>query len=223
MSQPQLILASASPRRRDLLAEFGLPFTVLPAEIPEIRGPGERPAQLAERLALAKAEAVRDRIRASRSPQRPTLVIGADTVVVDGQRVLSKPRDPEDAIRMLRRLQGRSHRVVTAVAVIDVQSGRAMVRSTTTRVWIRPLTAEEIAAYVATGDPLDKAGAYAIQNRAFQPVRQILGCYTNVVGLPLCTLAEVLAAFGVSVNWPPRTDPLACGCRALASGRTGEG
>ncbi|HEX5414712.1 MAG TPA: Maf family protein [Chloroflexota bacterium] len=212
--EPELILASGSPRRRELLAELGLPFRVEVANVSEDRQPGEAPAHLAERLAREKAEAVADRLRAE-GVSTPTYVIGADTVVFNGNWALGKPQNPRDAARMLRNLRGRSHRVVTGVAVVAVQTGRIEEGASTTRVWLRPMTDEEIAAYVATGDPLDKAGAYAIQNREFHPVEKILGCYSNVVGLPLCTLAELLEAFGIQPRWSPGRRGLECDCQTL--------
>jgi MAF protein len=208
------VLASASPRRRELLAELGLPFKVEAADVPEQPRPGELPAHLAERLAREKAEAIANRLRAA-GVSGPTYVIGADTVVVAGKSALGKPKNLEDAARMLRRLRGKSHRVITGVAVIDARTGRTVEGASTTRVWLRRLADEEIADYVASGDPLDKAGAYAIQNRAFHPVEQILGCYSNVVGLPLCTLAELLGELGVQPRWTPARRGLECECRTL--------
>jgi len=207
-----LVLASSSPRRRDLLANLRLPFSVVSADVPESPLPGETPVQMAERLALTKARAV---IRMGAVP--PTsLVVGADTVVIYRGRALGKPTTPEEAVAMLRKLRGRAHRVVSAVAVVDPQTDDAMVRATTTRVQMRPMTDEEIARYVASGDPLDKAGAYAIQNRAFHPVDSIAGCYSNVVGLPLCTLAGMLAQFGESVPEGWRAGATNCACTRLA-------
>ena len=213
-NEPSLVLASASPRRRELLAELGLPFRVESADIPEQRQPGEIPAHLAERLAREKAKAVANRLRAE-GLVGSIYVVGADTVVVADKSALGKPKNTEDAMRMLRRLRGKSHRVVTGVAVINPRTGRILEGASTTRVWLRPLTDQEIADYVASGDPLDKAGAYAIQNRAFQPVEKILGCYSNVVGLPLCTLAELLSELGVQPRWTPSRRGLECDCQTL--------
>lgn len=208
-----LILASSSPRRRQLLAELGVPFLVVPVDVPEEPRPGEKPIDLAKRLALSKAEAA----QAAGLPDAAELIVGADTVVVDRSQPLGKPATPAEAIAMLRRLRGRVHQVIGGVAVLDRASGRAMVETELTRVRLRAMTDEEIIRYVETGDPLDKAGAYAIQNPEFHPVESIEGCYHNVVGLPLCTLAAVLARFGVAVaaEWQPRGS--ACQC---AQGRT---
>lgn len=213
-NEPSIVLASGSPRRRELLAELGLVFQVQTADVPEQKRPGEIPAHLAERLAREKAEAVARRLRAEKVTA-PTYVIGADTVVVDGISALGKPKNPEDAARMLRRLRGKSHRVITGVAVTNARTGRTVEGASTTRVWLRPLTDPEIADYVASGDPLDKAGAYAIQNRAFHPVEKILGCYSNVVGLPLCTLAQLLGEVGVQPRWSPTRRGLDCDCQTL--------
>lgn len=213
-NEPSLVLASASPRRRELLAELGLPFRVETADISEQQQPGEIPAHLAERLAREKAEAVARRLRDA-GLSAPTYVIGADTVVVDGNSALGKPENPADATRMLRRLRGKSHRVITGVAVVDARTGRVLEGAITARVWLRRLTDQEIADYVASGDPLDKAGGYAIQNRLFHPVEKILGCYSNVVGLPLCVLAELLGKLGVSPKWSPTRRGLDCDCQTL--------
>jgi septum formation protein len=180
-----LVLASASPRRRELLAAAGIPFRVDAADIPEIRRRGESPLAFARRLAREKAQAV-----AARHPQ--ARVLAADTVVVLGERALGKPRNTAEATRMLRALSGREHTVVTAFTLLA--PGRPpRTRAVRTRVVFRPLSRAEIDAYVATGDPLDKAGAYAIQGGAAGMIDRVSGSYTNVVGLPL---AEVLAALG---------------------------
>jgi septum formation protein len=211
-----LVLASSSPRRRELLAQLGLPFRVIPLDIPEHPHPGESPEGLARRLALAKARA-----GARQIGRENALVIGADTVVADRGRPLGKPATPLEAERMLHALRGRTHVVISGVAVVSAMTGRAVVDSAVTRVHLRAMSNEEVSAYIASGDPFDKAGAYAIQNTAFQPVEWINGCYTNVVGLPLCTLAEALARFGVTLPaaWRPRDGR--CACARLAPKRSG--
>ena len=187
-SGPDLVLASASPRRAEILASLGLGFRVRPARIPEERRPGERPAEYAERLARQKAVAV-----AATEPD--ALVVGGDTVVILGETVLEQPDDGEAAVEMLRRLSGRSHRVATGVAVVEpdgaVHSG---VRST--RVRFRAFDDDEARAYVATGEPLDKAGAYGIQGRGAALVHEIEGEYSTVVGLSVSLLLELLARAG---------------------------
>lgn len=211
-----LVLASTSPRRRALLTRLGLEFQVIPADIPEDPRPGETPAHLAERLARAKASAVAARL----GPNAAGLVIGSDTVVALGRRSLGKPSDPRAAVAMLEALRGRWHRVISGLAVVEPRSGRALVRVETTRVHLRRFTDGEICEYVASGDPMDKAGAYAIQNEVFHPVDAVVGCRSNVVGLPLCLLAEVLAEFGVVVEgWGKNGKTCSC-AEQMLSGQT---
>jgi septum formation protein len=181
----KLILASASPRRAQLLRNAGIVFTAQATRIPERQRPGESPRKVAERLAREKAHAI-----FARNPRR--LVLGADTIVVVRGRVLGKPRDRRDARRMLRLLSGRTHRVTTAVCLAG--PGFEEVRSETTRVTMRKLSAEEIRAYAASGEPVDKAGAYAIQGLASRFISRIEGCYFNVVGLPVPLCYRMLRA-----------------------------
>jgi MAF protein len=156
--------------------------------------PGETARQYVLRLAEAKAREVVE--------QAPPgwVVVGADTAVVDQGEILGKPSDHAEAVEMLRRLGGRTHRVFTALALLSADGSRLSRALSVTDVTMRPYTDDEIGAYVATGDPLDKAGGYAIQHRGFQPVMELRGCYANVVGLPLCDLATLLTDFGVSVD-----------------------
>jgi nucleoside triphosphate pyrophosphatase len=177
-----LVLASQSPRRRELLATAGIPFTVRVADVEEIRAPAEPPDAYARRLARAKAEAVWQ--------GRNEIVLGADTIVVLDQEVLEKPRDAADARAMLHRLAGREHTVITAICLRH--PGGAQVDSTATRVRFTPLTDAEIDAYVASGEPMDKAGAYAIQGLASRFVERVEGCYFNVIGLPLSQVYRYL-------------------------------
>ena len=176
-----LVLASASPRRVDILREAAYEFRQSPADIDESRLPGEAPERYVLRLAAAKARAV---WRAG------TMTLGADTIVVVGDEVLGKPRDRAHARRMLRCLSASFHFVMTGVAVFDGRRSRT--RCETTRVWFRDLSEREIGDYVATGEPLDKAGAYAIQGGAAGFVERIEGSYRNVVGLPLEAVATML-------------------------------
>src|SRR5437588_114413 len=191
-SIPQLVLASASPRRSELLRNAGFHFTVHPAHVDESMLPGEQPLEHATRLAREKARAIRQ--------QYPDdFVLGADTIVVVENQVLSKPRDAADATRMLGLLSGRSHRVITGVCLTGSQpSGKNFeeVRAETTEVFVRTLSAEEIAAYIASGEPMDKAGAYAIQGRASRWIPKIVGCYFNVVGLPVPLVSRMLREHG---------------------------
>ncbi len=198
-----LILASASPRRRELLAQAGFTFEVAPADVPEIRKPGEDPIRFVTRLAREKAEAV-----LSREAVPPdAIVLGADTIVVVDEEVLGKPQDAADAARMLRLLSGRTHQVITGVCLAK---GRERQRAAeVTFVRFTTLSDEEIEAYVATGEPLDKAGAYAIQGRAGRWVPRIHGCYFNVVGLPLALVSSMIEAMqeGTPSPLPSREVP----------------
>ncbi len=186
----EIVLASASPRRRELLAQVGYSFVVEPADVDESVLSGETPVAHTQRLAREKALVAARRAGTG-------IVLAADTVVVVDGSILGKPSDREDAVRMLTLLSGRGHRVVTGVAVLDAATGRMDVRNSITGVWFRALSAREIAAYVATGEPLDKAGAYGIQERGALLVERLEGCYFNVVGLPLSLVGIMLSGFGV--------------------------
>ena len=187
-----IILASASPRRLQILERAGISVTVRPSPDQETLQPGEPEAQV-EATALAKAHSV-----ATLTPSG--LVLGADTVVVDGDTVLGKPRDPDDALHMLRRLRGRQHRVLTAVAVVDAASGRTRSAVRKSRVTMRSYTDDEMEAFVASGAAQDKAGGYAVQDPAFHPVATLDGCYLNVVGLPLCSALSLLREVGATLD-----------------------
>ena len=192
----RLILASASPRRRELLERLGLPFEVRPSGIEEPLAAGVPASTLATTLARAKAADIADRLRAA---GEAALVLGADTLVVLDGQPLGKPTSQGDARAMLRALRGRSHEVVTAVVVRDAEpAGRQLTEAVVSQVLMRDYTDDEIAAYVATGEPDDKAGAYAVQGRGRRLVSRVDGCYTNVVGLPLRTTARLLQAFGLT-------------------------
>ncbi|HXH81391.1 MAG TPA: Maf family protein [Candidatus Tectomicrobia bacterium] len=192
--RPRLVLASASPRRRALLDALGVAFEVLPAAVDETLEPGPIPSAVAA-LALRKA-----RVIASRTAD--ALVLGADTVVVLDGEALGKPRDPDEARAMLRRLRGRVHEVVTGVAVVEAATGRAETVAVVSRVRLAALSEADIEDYVRSGSPLDKAGAYAIQDRGGALVEALEGSYTNVVGLPLAETAALLRAFGLAVSAP---------------------
>jgi septum formation protein len=192
-----IVLASASPRRQELLRSAGIPFTVEPANIDETPGAGEAPGECAERLAREKALAVwRTR------PQ--DFVLGADTIVVVDDAILGKPVDPADAVRMLRLLSGRVHRVITGVCLVRAGDSRDLLRaaelartaSETTLVTMNTLSEEEIREYVASGEPEDKAGAYAIQGMASRWIPRIEGDYSNVVGLPVALVYRMLREQG---------------------------
>jgi septum formation protein len=190
----RLILASASPRRRELLARLGLPFEVRPSAIAESLEPGIPAPALATALARAKARDVADRLRAA--GEGPALVLGADTLVVLDGRPLGKPATREEAGEMLRALRGRRHEVVTAVVLLHVPGGRELAATVTSQVFMRPYGDREIDAYVATGEPDDKAGAYALQGLGGRFVESIQGSWTNVMGLPARTVYRMLRDAG---------------------------
>lgn len=209
-----LVLASASPRRRQLLTQAGFTFDVRPAHIPEDPRPGEDPIAYVTRLAREKAQIVFDQIAAGAASQpanaslpeplpspfdsQPLAVLGADTTVtLDGQ-ILGKPEDAEDAARILRLLSGRSHRVITGVALVTRET--VEVAAEVTAVQFLTLSAEEIAAYIATGEPMDKAGAYGIQGLAARWIPRVEGCYFNVMGLPLALVASMLEGRGIRAS-----------------------
>ncbi len=197
------ILASGSPRRRELLSSLGITFTVIKSDIDETQHAGEPPLDYVRRLSSAKADAVAAKLEGS------ALVLAADTVVIlaadtlgilDGE-ILGKPVDAADARHMLQRLRDRGHIVCTALTLLQTGAAeRQITRLTQTEVSMRAYTDDEIDAYIATGDPFDKAGSYAIQHEGFHPVARIDGSYTNVVGLPLETLQEMLEEIGYTDN-----------------------
>ncbi|HET7209139.1 MAG TPA: Maf family protein [Terriglobales bacterium] len=198
-----LVLASASPRRQELLRNAGIAFVVAPTDIPEVPQPHELPKDFVERLACEKARVIARQYT-------DALVLGADTTVVVGEEILNKPADAEDARRMLRKLSGRTHQVMTGVCLITPQAMRLgaeprtenrelrteVVRSETTLVTFDRLTDNDIDFYVRTGEPMDKAGAYAIQGIASRWISRIEGDYTNVVGLPVAPVYRMLHEMG---------------------------
>src|SRR5216684_4564778 len=188
----KLILASASLRRAEILRAAGIPFTVLSSVVDETPYPGETPHDLVERLAGAKAELVAARAVG------PAIVIAADTIVTLEGHILGKPRSSDDARHMLERLSGRTHAVVTGVALIRLPDAERLTFVESTLVHFAALSADEISRYLATGEPHDKAGAYAIQGRAGRYIPRIEGCYFNVVGLPLARLQHFLHELGWS-------------------------
>lgn len=207
------ILASSSPRRRELLGTLGIPFSIHKPDIDETQHPGELPLDYVQRLSREKAGHVAAQLTppATILAADTVVILGADTLGVDAEgQILGKPIDADDARDMLRRLRGRVHQVCTSITLhrLDVAP---ITRVTSTNVTMRDYTDAEIEAYIATGDPFDKAGSYAIQHPVFQPVAQIDGCYTNVVGLPLCTLKNMLAAIG----WPGIQTVPACDCSPI--------
>jgi len=196
-----LVLASNSPRRKQLLALGGWTFTILPAEVDESPLPGESPGAYVLRLAEAKARC------AAKSSEAESIVIAADTTVVDGGDILGKPADAHQAEAMLQRLRGHTHQVYTALAVFIPADDILLTDCCITDVPMREYSEEELRTYVSTGDPLDKAGAYAIQHPGFKPVTGLQGCYANVVGMPLCHLVRTLHKLGIH---PETSIPQAC-------------
>lgn len=196
----RLILASASPRRRQLLSLLGLSFVIKVADMEEAPLPGESPSEMVLRISQAKACAMR-------GVRRDELVIAADTTVVLEGQALGKPADATQAAQMLRRLRNRPHLVYTGLALWRPARRQMICEVAQSQVWMRDYGDQEIIEYVASGDPLDKAGAYAIQHTGFDPVSRIEGCWLNVMGLPLCHLSRGLAQAGVVV---PAAVPASC-------------
>jgi septum formation protein len=189
-----LILASASPRRREILARTGMDFEVIPGDYEEALETGAEPKALAMTLSAGKALAVA-------RGRRSALVVGADTFIIFGREYMGKPHTPERAAAMLHRLSGRSHSVITGFTVIDADSGRRISDAVETKVWFKTLSGGDIDSYVASGEPLDKAGAYAIQGIGGALIDRIEGDYLNVVGLPLFAVCAALRSFGLAA--PP--------------------
>jgi septum formation protein len=188
----RFILASSSPRRRELLEGLGLAFIIHPSEADEDVPVGTKPAALVEMLSLRKAQAVAQYYEQG-------LVIGSDTIVVLEDRILGKPVDEEDAFSMLSQIQGRTHTVYSGVAIVDAKSGEALVEHQSTQVTMRSLSEWEIRKYIKTGEPMDKAGSYAIQGLGATLVEGIEGDYFTVVGFPVGLFARMLRKFGIDI------------------------
>ena len=197
---PWLVLASNSPRRRQLLTLANWDFIVSVADVDESVHPcGESPADYVLRLAETKARAI--------TAQAHQIILAADTTVVDGRDILGKPKDNADAFAMLTRLRGRTHQVYTGAALLRLSDGLLLKDLSVTDVPMRDYSNEEIHAYIQTGDPLDKAGAYAIQHAQFHPVASLSGCYASVMGLPMCHVTRMMR----KMNIPPNADvPVKC-------------
>ncbi len=217
-SRKRLVLASGSPRRRELVSAFAAPFEISPpvgAE-PRVRA-DETPEEYVIRLALQKARGVAERTG-------PAIVVGADTVVVLGHEVMGKPSDAAEARRMLGLLRERSHRVVSGVVALDSATARWSSATESTQVKFRRYTDEELADYIESGEPFDKAGGYAVQDPAFRPAASIEGCYLNVVGLPLCEAQRLLALRGadgaIRHGWRPPDECVGCRLQ-LGNGQAG--
>ncbi|MBI5179889.1 MAG: septum formation inhibitor Maf [Nitrospirae bacterium] len=183
----RIILASESPRRAELLKQIGLDFKIMPSAVDEGKEPRESLENYVKRVALSKAEK-------AAVGEKNAVIIAADTIVILSKKRLGKPESPESAIAMLNKLSGKCHKVMTGLAVIDTQTGKKRTKIVSTKVWFKKLSDEEIKEYVKSSEPLDKAGGYGIQGKAAVFVKKIEGDYFNVVGLPLNTLYEILAA-----------------------------
>ena len=188
----RIILASASPRRKELLEKIGLKFEVDASNCVEEVDPALEPDELTRRISLTKAKSVAPRYK-------DALIIAADTIGVIGKKLLGKPHTADEARKMLAQISGKSHEVITGFTVLDTTTNKVFSGTVNTKVYIKKLTTQEIDAYVQTGEPLDKAGAYGIQGLGAVIVEKIEGDYYNVVGLPLSALAEVLKEFGINV------------------------
>jgi septum formation protein len=197
-----ILLASNSPRRRQLLALGNWKFNVAVSDVDETRPAGETPKDYVLRLAQSKALAVVEKVN-----DENMVIIGSDTAVVDADSILGKPTDGEDAARMLNQLRGHTHQVYTGVAFHRVRDGKTLTELCVTDVPMRAYSEDEISAYIQTGDPLDKAGAYAIQHPGFQPVESIRGCYASVMGLPMCHVVRALHEMNVH---PSADVPMTC-------------
>lgn len=191
-SMKEIVLASASPRRKEILELTGLRFRIDPSRYEETLDHTVNPHVLAKRLSLEKARAVAGKYK-------DALIIAADTFIAFKGKLLGKPHTSKEALKMLTMLNGKSHLVITGYTVLDTGTGGKITRSAETKVWLKKMTAQEIDAYVATKEPIDKAGAYAIQGRGAVILKKIEGDYLNVVGLPLFDLADSLKKFGIKL------------------------
>ena len=214
-STARLVLASSSPRRRAIIAALDIQVQVISSEVDE--GPvrrNESPEKYVVRLSREKAIAVARSVG-------DAVVLAADTSVVIGGAILGKPRDEVDATRMLRLLRGREHAVITGITALHTMSGRAVATYKCTRVVLRRYSAQELEDYVRSGQPMDKAGAYAVQDPVFRPATRLDGCYLNAVGLPLCEVVTSLKALGVSArirqDWQAPEQCVECPLAATAS------
>ena len=197
----RMILASQSPRRRELLSLTGFDFEVASTDLDETQQAGEDPVRYARRLSREKAQA------AARLVEGEALIVAADTIVVDGNEVLGKPANIAEATVTLRRLRGRTHHVITAVTLLHSSGSPRITDACRSPVRMRGYTDAEIAAYVASGDPFDKAGAYGIQHGGFHPVQDFAHCFANVMGLPLCHISRMLRRLDLKA---PRDVPASC-------------
>lgn len=196
VAEKPIILASSSPRRRELFALLGLPFQAVDPQVDESPLEGEKPKSTALRLALAKAQEA-----AISHPE--AVIVAADTLVILGEKILGKPVNEDEAVAILKALRGKEHRVISGVIVLDGATGVKREEVADTQVWMRDYSRGDIARYIERGEPFDKAGSYAIQDEEFRPVAKVEGCYANVMGLPLCHLYRALKRVGVNPSATP--------------------
>lgn len=194
----EFILASKSPRRKTLLRNLFDPFIVVNSDVDEREIPGENPDEFVMRL--AKEKALKGGAGVLTNSLENAFVLGADTIVVDGTEILGKPQDQMDAARILKQLRGKTHKVLSGIALYNLSTGEIQTRLVCTEVVMREYTDDEIQDYIASGDPMDKAGAYGIQNRDFNPAPEFFGCFANVMGLPLCHLAVLMKEMGIETD-----------------------
>ena len=194
----EFILASKSPRRKTLLRNLIDPFIVVNSDVDEREIPGENPDEFVMRL--AKEKALKGGAGVLTNSLENAFVLGADTIVVDGTEILGKPQDQMDAARILKQLRGKTHQVLSGIALYNLSTGEIQTRLVCTEVVMREYTDDEIQDYIASGDPMDKAGAYGIQNSDFNPAPDFFGCFANVMGLPLCHLAVLMKEMGIETD-----------------------
>jgi len=194
----EFILASKSPRRKTLLRNLIDPFIVVNSDVDEREIPGESPDEFVMRL--AKEKALKGGAGVLANSLENAFVLGADTIVVDGTEILGKPQDQMDAARILKQLRGKTHKVLSGIALYNLSTGEIQTRLVCTEVVMREYTDDEIQDYIASGDPMDKAGAYGIQNSDFNPAPDFFGCFANVMGLPLCHLAVLMKEMGIETD-----------------------
>jgi septum formation protein len=196
-SSPKLVLASASPRRQELIAILGLPVQIIPSRVQEDTPDHWSPSQIVEGLSKRKADAVKDKL--SESTDFSSIVVGSDTIVVLNGKVMGKPRDASEAEQMLQELAGEVHEVYTGITCIRISDAKTVTSHRITKVRMRNLSSAQISRYVTTGESMDKAGAYGIQGIGSLLIESIDGCYFNVVGLPLSLLAVILEQFDITI------------------------
>jgi septum formation protein len=196
-SSPKLVLASASPRRQELIAILGLPVKIIPSRVQEDTPDHWSPSQIVEGLSKRKADAVKDKL--SESTDFSSIVVGSDTIVVLNGKVMGKPRDASEAEQMLQELAGEVHEVYTGITCIRISDAKTVTSHRVTKVRMRNLSSTQISRYVSTGESMDKAGAYGIQGIGSLLIESIDGCYFNVVGLPLSLLAVILEQFDITI------------------------